>query len=95
MSQSLQQTSVHQMFILGPSTHCRPPPNVSNAQAGHHHNVAIGETVLYACNDGFNKAGGDSRLTCQLSRNYTGIWNGKRLQCEKAIAKGKRKDCTT
>ena len=76
--------------ILGPATHCNPSPFIRNAQAAHYHNATIGENVLYACNDGFNKAGGDSRLTCQLSRNYTGIWNGKRLQCDKAIVKGKR-----
>ena len=80
-------TNFSQVFILGPSTHCNSPPNISNAQAAHYHNATFGETVLYACDDGFKKAGGDSRLNCQLSKNYAAIWSGARLQCVKDTVK--------
>ena len=76
------------MYILGPATHCNSPPNVSNAQAAHYHNATLGETVLYACDNGFKRAGGDSRLSCHLSRKYTARWNGTRLKCVKDVVKG-------
>ena len=78
------------MYIPGPSTHCNSPPNISNAQAGHHHNVPIGETVLYACDNGFKRASGDSRLSCHLSTDYAAIWSGTRLQCVKDVVRGKK-----
>ena len=75
---------------LGPATHCTPPPNISNAEAAHRHSAKIGENVLYACKDGFYKIGGDSRLSCHLSKNYAAIWSGTRAQCVEAImVKGK------
>ena len=76
------------MLILGPSTLCNSPPNISNAQAAHDHNATLGETVLYACDDGFYKAGGDSRLSCHLSKDYKALWSGTKLQCVKNAVKG-------
>ena len=75
--------------ILGPPSHCSPPPFIRNAEAAHRHSAKIGENVLYACDHGFYKAGGDSRLSCHLSGGYKALWNGARVQCVKAIVKGK------
>ena len=69
------------MLLLALTTFCGPPPQIENAETGNSRPSEIGEMVLYACVDGFTKVGGDSRLTCTLSKDSTAIWSGESIEC--------------
>ena len=63
------------------SAYCDPPPAIENAEVALSRTSEIGEMVLYACVDGFIKVGGDSRLTCTLSKDNTATWAGAQIEC--------------
>ena len=66
-------------------THCSPPPTITNADAGSSKNESLGESVLYACIEGYQKSGGDTHLSCQLTESYKAEWIGTPLKCSKGI----------
>ena len=67
--------SLRHMRITGPHTNilniqtalspvqlCFPPPTITNAVSESQGNNSVGAKVLYACEEGFYKIGGDTHL---------------------------------
>ena len=73
-----QRANIH---LSGPSNYCEPPPTIENTESAFTSNSTLGDTVLYACQNGLIKVSGDSRLTCSLTQSYDSSWTGSLIDC--------------
>ena len=69
------------IHFSGPSNYCEPPPSIENTESAFTSNSTLGDTVLYACQNGLIKVSGDSRLTCSLTQSYDSSWTGSLIDC--------------
>ncbi|XP_067941533.1 protogenin-like [Watersipora subatra] len=77
------QTIAGMTSITVPSAFCEPPPIIANAIVGNSSKAKVGQEVLYACDDGYQRTSGNYQLTCTITKSYETLWTGEHPNCSK------------